>query len=176
MAIPVLVEALESHDDYTRQVAASSLGQMGPAAKAAIPKLRSAGYDEKFLVRLQAALAVWWLTAETEPMQAALTTAFHDKFAEGDHNTWYERGETLSAVREMGPASATMLPTMLAAMKHSPDHLMLHFILTLASLGEAGRDALPTLAEISKNTDWEIRKAATDAIKQISHQREGRRK
>jgi HEAT repeat protein len=176
-AMLVLVEALEGTDDYTtRQVAAAALGQIGPPAKSALPKLRFASGDKEFPVRLQAALAIWRLTGETTPMQAALTSAFHDQIETSDYNTWYRRRETLCAVRDMGPAAAPLLPALQAAMKDSPDDLSIEFIDVLAHFGKAGHDALPTLIAISKNTDWVIRRPALDAIEQIREQFEESRR
>lgn len=175
-AIPILTESLKAPDDYLREVAARTLGQMGASANIAVPLIREAMADKQFPVRLQAGLALWRLTGETEPMQMALSSAFHGEIADSDYNTWYRRRETLEAVHEMGPAAAPLLPTMLASMKDSPDDLTIAFIEALASLGEAGNDAVPALIEISKNTDWEIRKASIDAVKQIRDQHEGNRK
>jgi hypothetical protein len=59
---PVLAEVLARGDRKTREVAATSLGEMGKKAKGATRALRLALKDKLPRVRVEAALALWKVT------------------------------------------------------------------------------------------------------------------
>lgn len=166
-AIPILQEALQEGDDYMRQVAAETLGQMGSSANAALPQLQDAAGDKRFNVRLQAALSLWRLTGETGPMKAAVISAFREKIAENDYNTAYRRREAVQAVREMGESAAPLIPALTSAMKGSDDNMQIELAGVLCNIGRPARAAVPALTEMAKETDWPVRKAALDALKRL---------
>jgi HEAT repeat protein len=56
--VPVLAAAFETGDDAGKVIAATTLGEMGPAAREAAPALRKALRDEDALVRIEAAAAL----------------------------------------------------------------------------------------------------------------------
>ena len=62
------VEALSSGDTNTRRQAIRLLGQMGPEAETALPQLRAVLSDPDFVIRLEAAIAIGFIstTDETE--------------------------------------------------------------------------------------------------------------
>jgi HEAT repeat protein len=162
-----VTQMLEAPEDYEREVAARTLGQMGATAKATLSELRNIKTGKRFGVRVQAALAVWRLSGETAAMNAVLESAFRDEIAEGAYNTWYGRRETLSAVAEMGRTAEPLVPALLDALKCDNDELAIQATTILADIGKPAAAALPALAEMAENTDWPIRQAARHALKMI---------
>jgi HEAT repeat protein len=67
-AVPALTEVLEgSSDERTRMTAARALGEVGPEAKSAAPKLRALLKDENQWMREQAEEALKKIEGEARP-------------------------------------------------------------------------------------------------------------
>ncbi len=64
VAVPVLIQALQSGNSYLRENAAAALGRFGGQAKAAVPALTKALEDSDSPVRRQAAAALNRINSE----------------------------------------------------------------------------------------------------------------
>ena len=58
VAVPALIQSLQSDDTYLRENAATALGKFGSQAKSAVPALKKALEDSDARVRRQAAVAL----------------------------------------------------------------------------------------------------------------------
>jgi hypothetical protein len=75
--IPLLSKALKDTEIKIeeRAMAASSLGEIGPSAKAALPALREATKDQEALIRVNAAWALWTVDQQSELAKPVLIDA-----------------------------------------------------------------------------------------------------
>ncbi len=77
-AIAGLAKALQYDDPATRQHAVRALGRIGPDAKPALPQLEKILVDPVVSVRIEAALATWFITGEAKHTDV-LVKALGDK-------------------------------------------------------------------------------------------------
>jgi HEAT repeat protein len=92
-------------DQYARKMAAERLGDMGPAARSAVPVLIQALKDWDFLVRHRAAEALGKIGADPETVVPALTASLGDKHP-------IVRAMAAESLGKFGPAAASALPTL----------------------------------------------------------------
>jgi HEAT repeat protein len=111
--IPGLIKQLDVGDEPTRANAAEALGDLGPAAKTAIPSLVLAMRDEAEAVREQATLALVEIGAD-EGAVPALTGAVQDSDA-------VVRAGAASALGGIGSGARSAVPALIEALKdHDP--------------------------------------------------------
>jgi HEAT repeat protein len=108
-ALPTLTALLKeesSPEPYgTRYHAATTLGELGPAAAAAAPDLIPALRDERSMVRRAAALSLGQLKSATRDVVKALEAALQDEI-------WTVRAEAARSLGKLGPAAAAALPAL----------------------------------------------------------------
>jgi HEAT repeat protein len=111
--IPGLIQQLNDGDEPTRANAAEALGDLGPAAKAAVPSLMIAMRDEAEAVREQATLALVEIGADKSAVPA-LTGAVQDSDA-------VVRAAAASALAGIGSGARSALPALIEALRdHDP--------------------------------------------------------
>jgi len=79
-AVAGLGKALRYEDPATRQHAARALGRIGPEAKSVLPQLENILTDAEVPVRIEAALATWYITGQAKHTDV-LVKALGDKSA-----------------------------------------------------------------------------------------------
>lgn len=129
-AVPTLIEMLKDDDPSTRIVAAEQLGQVGPAARAAIPQLLSqATQDGSQHANTTAAAALKWIDLTTA---RRVMTHFIPRL----HDTDVQQRRTACAVLgSLGPIAKPAVPALLA-LAHDADALVRrNAYIALASIG-----------------------------------------
>ncbi|MDJ0340512.1 HEAT repeat domain-containing protein [Streptomyces sp. H10-C2] len=99
--LPVLIAHLDCDSPHTRRSAAEVLGEIGPAAAGAAPRLRELLADSAVWMRVDVAVALWRITGDAGPVLPVLRAAW----AENVHT----RAVIAGCLAELGPAAAAPL-------------------------------------------------------------------
>lgn len=128
--VPTLIEMLKDDDPSTRIVAAEQLGQIGQAARAAVPRLLSqATQDGSQHANTTAASALKWIDLEAS---RRVMTYFMPRLQDSDTQ---QRRTACAVLGSLGPVAKPAVPALLAA-SHDADALVRRNALTaLASIG-----------------------------------------
>jgi HEAT repeat protein len=163
-AVPLLLKLLPSKNDSF--LAAGTLGEIGPQARAAVPALRAAlptatGYD-----KLEITKALWTIDGDRTLVIPRLIELLHDHFGP-------IRCDAARILGRIGPPAKAALPTLLEMIRHVPEP-------TRPKLSEsngpaehspASADSPPSVATLRPMTEAEfypqIRAAATEALQKI---------
>src|SRR4029079_8262947 len=81
MAIPALIDALDTDEPAAREKAARTLGGMGEAAAAAVPALTATLKDKHMEVRLAAAKALWNITKNADVVVPVMIELLRGKWS-----------------------------------------------------------------------------------------------
>ncbi|WHZ22724.1 MAG: hypothetical protein OJF47_001836 [Nitrospira sp.] len=129
-AVPALIELLKDDNPSTRIIAAEQLGQLGPAAKAAVPLLLAqATQDGNQHANTTAAAAL-----KSIDLTAARLVMAHFTPHLQDHDVRQRRTAT-AVLGSLGPVATPAVPALLA-LSHDPDDLVRRNRLTaLAYIG-----------------------------------------
>lgn len=161
--VPALIEALEikgtnAADAWPSMLAATTLGEIGPEAKAAVPALSRLLQANDPLTRRAATAALVRISPDTPGIADALAAELQDKSPSA--RPWL----TQKALRELGARSVPVL--MRVADDPSPVVRRLA-IETLGSIGEPAGEAAPVLATKLQDPDEWVRRAAANALGQM---------
>lgn len=128
--VPTLMEMLKDDDPSTRIVAAEQLGQIGPAARAAIPHLfNQATQDGSQHANTTAATALKWIDLSAS---RRVMTHFVTRLQEKDVQ---QRRTACAVLGSLGPVAKPAVPALVAA-THDADALVRRNALTaLANIG-----------------------------------------
>jgi HEAT repeat protein len=158
-AVPVLVAQLRDYEVHWQ--AALALGDMGPAAAAAIPALLEALEQEAVHrpARTPASAAV--ALARMGPAAVpGLTIRLHHEKA------WVRLGAA-TALAGHGPEARPALDGLLAMLADPDPEARMVAAAALAAMGSSARDALPRLAAMAETSDEYLRASAQNAMTRI---------
>ncbi len=99
LAVPALIEALETKESAIQERAARILGSFGELAAAAVPELTSALHAKDFAIRLAAAKSLWNITKNAELVVPVLVDLLEEKWT-ADQNATEARRRFLQTVIE----------------------------------------------------------------------------
>ncbi len=154
-AVPTLIEMLQDDDPSTRIVAAEQLGQVGPAARAAIPRLLAQATEDgnqHANTTAAAALKSIDLTAARRVM-----THFMPRLQEQDAQ---QRRTTCAVLGSLGPVAKPAVPALLAA-GHDPDELVRrNALMALASIGIPSPPIVAALLDGLRDSSSLVRQTA----------------
>ncbi len=156
-ALPVLLQALESENDFYRQVAAEELGLIGSAAKPAFPALVSAAKDRSPEVRREAVEALGLVDPGEPSAISALAEALTDPDAE-------TRERSVKALAQSGPEASSAVPALIAAMRDVEPMVRRRVPETLVAVGPGDRRVVPALVDALRDTDQRTRQEAGRAL------------
>jgi HEAT repeat protein len=141
-AVDPLIEVLKDKDEEARPLAAQVLGDIGPAAKKAIPALIEALKDDDAdpSVRNSAASALAEMGPAAKPAVPALLAALKDDDAG-------VRGSAAFTLGKVGAEAKTVLGPLLEALDDEEASVRSNILLTVAGLGRDAREATPTLVK-----------------------------
>lgn len=100
--LPVLLAHLDSDSPHTRRSAAEALGELGPAAAAAAPRLRELLADPAVWMRVDAAVALWRVSGDAGPVLPVLRSAWSENV--------HTRAVVAGCLAELGRAAAGAVP------------------------------------------------------------------
>jgi hypothetical protein len=139
-AVLPLLQAQLASNAVTSRTAVEIITELGPAAAPAAPRLRGLLTAPEIWMRLDAAVALWTVVGDPEPVLPVLRASWH----ENPHT----RPTVAHCARLMGPAAAPLAPFLrreLAAVRrhnHSEHHYGSHDISADENLLETCREAL----------------------------------
>jgi HEAT repeat protein len=152
--IPVLVDlvqdkagAFQGNLFHVREYAAAALGEIGPAAQAAVPALIQALRHENYRVREAAAAGLGGIGPEARPAVPALVALVQKK------DTFDESQAAVEALGKMGPAAKAAVPALAALLSPRTDepdpseYLRVAAAEALWKIDQDARVAVPALVQ-----------------------------
>lgn len=166
--VPMLVDCLKDTNAMIRWHAAGGLGQIGPAAKSAIPALtatlnehiQNAGdYRAPFDVCLEAAYAIWKIDHENN----AAVKVCRDALSSSDAAT---RGWASVYLAAIQPDDPSLMPQIMERLRHG-GVFQLVAASQIGRFGPAAKEAVPDLVKLADSKDWDLRQRARQSLKRI---------
>jgi HEAT repeat protein len=164
-SVPALAEALHDSERPLRDQIAWRLGEMGPPARAAIPSLIGALYEEEESFRESAACALLRIDRR-HGIPAAVSVL--EKLQKGEQSI-------LPTLEEIGPDARSAVPVLLERLRNPRYEITAGWTRyrTARILGKIGdRSALPVLSEVLKVKEASARIGAAEAIWRIERRAE----
>jgi HEAT repeat protein len=138
---PALVKALDHDNLQLRTQVLGSIGQLGPAAKAAVPKLTELAKGGDVPLRFQAIAALWQIGPDARPAAAVLVENLKDPNASVVN-------QSLNALRGIQPDPKTVVPALQEMLKNSNGYQRSILADLIASLDPANKEVVPVLIEL----------------------------
>lgn len=160
-AVPTLTRELRSDDPFRREVAASTLAMLGPAAAGAQAELRAALEDESLHVRANVATALCSFPDQADVVIPALT-----RLVVSDD----EMVRQMSAVNlsNFGEEAAPHVTQLAELLRSAPPDVLVSVVELLGRIGPEAGSAAPQLQQIVFEQDGEAKHAATAALERIN--------
>jgi HEAT repeat protein len=158
---PVLERSLEAwlsdlddRDVLVREEAVEVLAQMGPAARAALPRLKKLAAAPNRSLRTRAALALWRIGGDPKPAVAALTETLRDSGTAA-------RREALVALARLGAEAAPAAGAVLDLLDNDDANVRTEASTALTRMGRA---ALPELLRALQGKEVRLRRSAAGLL------------
>jgi HEAT repeat protein len=181
LAVPFLIEALESGKPEIRRHAAQLLGSIGRDARAAVPALIKALSDPDARLRVAAVYTLGRAAGEHGLAQLRRRSGLPPRDGdEGDatavpalvaalrDSDQFMRGYAADALASIGPVAKDAVPALLAALNDPRDEEHLHArykaALALAQIGPDAKVALPALVKALGDEERSVRYAAASVL------------
>lgn len=157
--VPRLVAALTSPDDYVSAFAAWSLGNLGAAAKDAVPALAGA------LARERTNAVVAGALARIGPAAEGAVPTLVEALRGDDAGRRWRAARTLGRI---GPAAAAAVGPLTDALGDTGNgELRLHAARALGRIGAAARPAAAALQRATGDPDENVRREAKQALERL---------
>ena len=159
------VAALERCVDETypdlKEYALLALGDIGPSAKQAVPKLKNALADENLDSRIQVAKALWLINRQPVDVIPMLVTVLENGNAS-------ERCAAAEQFKEMGPWAALAVPALIKALKDVEWVNRCNVAEALGEVGPRAAAAVPALMEVLQSDENTlVQSCAAEALGKI---------
>lgn len=154
---PALTSALASPDTFIRGFAAWILGELGPAAHAALPALVAAQRDLDPGVRALVLRSLASVGAGAPAAVAALRKALRE-------GTGDDRWRAARSLGKLGTSARVAIPDLVAALRDDNGHVRRHAAVALGRLGPDAA-ARAALEATSRDVDPDVAAAAADALR-----------
>ena len=151
--------ALREGDDELQKDAATTLGRIGPDAKAAVDDLATTLRDKDDRVRIAAALALWRISRHEAAIPTLVRMLQSDRIL--------SRDEALEALAEIGSDAKPALPAIDAALNDEDGLIVSRAAETLGHIGPDARPAVPKLIQALKDGRMFVSDSAAEALKKI---------
>jgi HEAT repeat protein len=160
-ALPTLTRELKSDDAFRREVAASALAVLGPAAAGAQSELRAALEDDSLHVRANVATALCAIPDQADVVFPVLTRLVVSED---------EQVRQMSAVNlsSFGEEAAPHVPKLAEVLKVAPSDVLVPVVELLGRIGPEAESAAPQLQQIVFEQEGEAKQAATAALERIN--------
>jgi HEAT repeat protein len=158
-AVPVLIDLLHDPDEKLRVMAATALGQFGPAARSAAPALAEALADRAD-VRAAAAEALSHIEVNDADFAGRLARGLEDRSAQ-------VRVASAKALWNATQDVGRVLPVLLAGLTDADAEVRHKAASDLGELGAAAADVIPALIAALQDPDEQVRFHALDALRKI---------
>lgn len=161
-AVPAVANFLDHPSLNVRIRAAKCLGQFGPFAKAALPKLHAALKDKEAAVRVQAAIALWPIERNTDATLPILLDVLKN-----DSDPFRPR-EICSILEQMEPLPKTGVAALLDILKNPGNRFHFEAIRALTIRDTEPKEVAPVLIDVlAKDKDFFPRAWAAKALRYL---------
>jgi len=157
-----LSQAAQDADAEVRELAVTTLGQIGSEAKPGLRALERALGDASPSVRTSAALAIYSIEPGSRSFQPVLIEALRA----GDGPVFLEVGR-------MGERGAWAVPTLTALLSDRRPIIRALSAQALGGIGAAARGAEPALRRCLRDEEASVRNAAQNALRRIGSKQTG---
>ena len=157
-AVDALAKALHYDDPATRQLAARALGKIGPAAKSTLPQLEKTLTDKVVAVRIEAALATWFITKEPTHVGVVVKALGDESAAVRDSAC-----QTLAVMKAAAQDAVEPVAKLL-----DDKELRLRGIITLGEIGPASKPIVAKLQKFLDDKDGDTQLWSAFALWQIT--------
>jgi HEAT repeat protein len=157
-AVTQLAKALQHDDPALRTLAARALGKIGADAKSTVPQLEQALDDKVAVVRIEAALATWFITNQAKNV-LVLVKALSDESASVRENACQALAVMKSAAKDAVEPVAKLL---------DDKDLRIRAIMTLGAIGPPAERMLPQLKRLMQVKDGDTQLWSAFAVWQIA--------
>jgi len=164
--LPIFLRALGDWDRNWQSWATERIGEMGSAAKDAVPVLEKVLMGEEPWIRCKAAAALFKVTGEPGKSLPVFLRALDSK--ESSLREW-----AAERVGEIGPAAEDAVPALEKLLKGESYDGRVVAAEALGKIGSAARVAVPTLENALRTDAEDIRCAAALALGKISPASQG---
>ncbi|HZV05389.1 MAG TPA: HEAT repeat domain-containing protein [Gemmataceae bacterium] len=155
--IPDLIGQLSSNDSLTRQRAAKQLGNLGLAARDAVPVLGKLLHDAYPDVRSSAAKALGQIGTPAVP---TLIEALKDPEIKN-------HARIANALAWIGPLAKEAVPVLADLLKSNWEPARLEALVALGEIGSESQSALPAVVRVLADPSERVREQALGTLKQI---------
>jgi lysophospholipase L1-like esterase len=157
--VPRLLEALGSSDSYVVAFAAWTLGNMGAAARPAVPALAQAFWRDDINAVVGAALA------RIGPAAAEAVGVLQEGLRSDNPDRRWRAARTLGRI---GPPAAPAVPLLTSALSDPYNAVRQHAARALGRIGPAARPAAGALQRATGDRDAAVRREAREALTHLS--------
>ncbi len=167
--IPALIGCLRSTNTGVCPLAATGLGRIGPAAKAAVPSLKAvlgeqtanwAVSDSAFELRMSAARALCRIDRQTNTMVGFFKEAL-------SANDKRKRAAALIYIREIQFYDIALLAPIAELLRDDQTEGQFMAAGMIGAFGPAAKVAVPELIKLADSSEPELRRAALWSLKKI---------
>jgi HEAT repeat protein len=158
--LPDLLEMLSDRDAWVRMGVLNALGEMGPAAKPTLERIRVALRDSTEKVRLNAAVALWRITGKKEESLAVLTSLYRDG------NPWF-RALSVKTMRRI-EKNKNQLLMLLRLLEDENVEVRSKAFEILSEMGTDAREVLPEVEPLTRHRNYEVRRIALQLKRALS--------
>jgi HEAT repeat protein len=158
--VPVLMDTLKKEDDYAQELAAETLGLIGPKAEAAASLLESMLKNADGRLCTALALALWRIKKHDSAVPALIKCLSHADDA--------VRWNAAEALGEIGPSAEEAVPALTKSLKDGGDSLRCDAAKALGKIGQKAGSSAEALKTALKDSDIFVRPGAAIALWQIS--------
>lgn len=173
-AVPILLEALTREEGFRasarRELAARTLGRLGPLARPAVPALTSALADPEASIRIAAADGLGAMGPVAKDAVPQLVRILTDK-----QEVEWGHVAAARALGRIGPAALAAVPDLVAAMNYTTGHDLAQanptklYNVAMDALIEMGPEVLPILQ--MKQWHWTVRDRVDKVIAELTKPR-----
>jgi HEAT repeat protein len=161
---PLLVQGLKDPDPQYRLRAGMFLINLGPAARSAVPDLRTALENKEPVVRILAAIAL----ARINPLTEGIVPILRDGLAFNDYAV---REQVLHAIQSMGPAARELVPDLIRILKNKSEgqfRSLAANVLQNRNIPPVAEEMESVFAALIKDSDPQVRATAMRSLGQMN--------
>jgi HEAT repeat protein len=158
--VDALVEATQDRQDAIRDDALRALGQIGPAAEAALPWVQGRMADPNYPNRVHAARTAWLISRDAK----GSVTVLQQLMKNPDKNL-----DAIDTLAEMKSAASAATPQLTAVVLDSPDpDLRMQAVRAIGLIGSADESVRSVVKKAQNDSDPDVAKAAERALKRLN--------
>ncbi len=159
--IPALIDGLGDPAYPKGHIpAAVALGELGPAAAAAVPRIRALLANSQGEDRVALARALWRIHPDSTVITELIALVRKDNFM--------VQARALDALEEIGPEARAAIPTLIETLGHKNRFLREHAAKVLGRIGPEARSAVPALEKMLGDPEMMNRIESAKALWRIN--------